>query len=120
MSIVRSQDSMHGFRDLQRECTIISSGKLTVRYGKSPSALVNQLLLCAIFNSDVKLPESTPKMDGSLHGKSIYKWMMTGGSPMTWETSICSSCSSIPTAHQFSRVKWMFPKTGGTPSHHPF
>jgi hypothetical protein len=27
-------------------------------------------------------------MDGLFHGKSIYKWMMTGGTPMTLETSM--------------------------------
>ena len=31
-----------------------------------------------------------PQMDGVFHGKSDEKWMRTGGSPMTQETSMAN------------------------------
>ena len=34
------------------------------------------------------VPMGTPKMDGLFHGKSIDKWMITGGTPILWKPQI--------------------------------
>ena len=54
--------------------------------GNPPCLIIKPPMVSyGVFNSH----GGTHKLDGLFHGTSIYKWMMTEGTPMTLETPIC-------------------------------